>query len=144
MSQRELGREQASAILYIVVPVALWHSVGVKRRLHRSFVVLGLVAMVAALVAIPAGITLAQSKSHAAMAMADDADGGMPCDHPCPCCPKPCPDMGSCLLKCFQQLSPIPGQASIDAPLVREPVRLSLSRRIADAPIPPLLRPPSA
>jgi hypothetical protein len=127
----------------LVAGKSLWHPVRVKKKLHRCFVALGLMAMAMALLAIPAGITLSLSKSHAAVAMADDADGAMPCDHPCPGCAKPCPDMGSCLLKCFQQLSPTPVLASFDARVVRDPVPLGLSRRIAEAPIPPLLRPPS-
>jgi hypothetical protein len=104
---------------------------------------MGLLAMAMALVAIPAGITLASAKNGMAVAMADNADDAMPCDHPCPGCAKPCPDMGSCLLKCFQPLTPTPVQVSINAPLLRGLVPFGLSRRIAEAPIPPLLRPPS-
>jgi hypothetical protein len=102
---------------------------------------MGLLAMAMALVAIPAGIALASAKN--AMAMADNADEAIPCDHPCPCCAKPCPDVGDCLLNCLQQLSSTPVQMSINVSLVRGLVPLGLSRRIAEAPIPPLLRPPS-
>jgi hypothetical protein len=76
------------------------------------------------------------------MAMAGGSDD-MPCNHPCPGCAKPCPDMGSCLLKCFQQLSPVPAQASVRGSYVRDLIPPGLSRRINEAPIPPLLRPPS-
>ena len=113
-----------------------------RKRLHRCFVVLGLMAMVMALVAIPVGITLAASKSHTATVMADNADN-MPCNHPCPGCAKPCPDMGNCLLKCFQQLWPAPNQTSFTGSFLRGLVALGVSRRIVEAPIPPLLRPPS-
>jgi hypothetical protein len=74
--------------------------------------------------------------------MADNADD-MPCDHPCPGCAKSCPDMASCLLNCFQQISPGPVVASLAVARVRNLVPLGLSRQTAEAPIPPLLRPPS-
>ena len=121
----------------------MWHPRGVKKKLHRCFVVLGLMAMAMALIAVPTGITLVSSKAHAAMTMADNGDDAMPCDHPCPGCSKPCPDMGGCMLKCFHQLSPVPVAVSIGVPFVRQLYPLGLSLRIAEAPIPPLLRPPS-
>ena len=102
---------------------------------------LGVLAMAMALVAIPAGIALASAKSDM-MAMAGNSDD-MPCDHPCPGCAKPCPDMGSCLMKCFQPLSDAPAQASVQAHTVRNLIPPGPSRRISEAPIPPLLRPPS-
>ena len=97
--------------------------------------------MAMALVAIPAGIALASAKS-AMVPIAGNVDD-MPCDHPCPGCATPCPDMGTCLLKCFQPLSNAPAQASVERSFVRELVPPGLSQRIAEAPIPPLLRPPS-
>ena len=74
-----------------------------------------------ALVAIPAGIALASAKSDMAAMSASSDD--MPCNHPCPGCAKPCPDMGSCLLKCFQQLSNAPVQASVQAILCATSLR---------------------
>jgi hypothetical protein len=116
----------------------------VKRSLHRWFVALGVLAMAMALVAIPAGIALASAKSHmASMAAMADGSNDMPCHHPCPGCAKPCPDMGGCLLKCFQPLSDAPAQASVQAHTVRNLIPPGPSRRISEAPIPPLLRPPS-
>jgi hypothetical protein len=97
--------------------------------------------MVMALVAIPAGITLASAKSDMAAMTASSDD--MPCNHPCPGCAKPCPDMGSCLLKCFQQLSTAPMQPSVHGYSMRDLIPPGLSRRMVAAPIPPLLRPPS-
>jgi hypothetical protein len=97
--------------------------------------------MVMALVAIPAGLALASAKSDMA-AMSGNSDE-MPCKHPCPGCAKPCPDMGSCLLKCFQPLSNFPMQASLQSHSARDHIPPGLSRRITEAPIPPLLRPPS-
>ena len=124
-----------------MVALPVWHCHWVKKTLHRWFVALGIVAMVMALVAIPAGIALASAKSDMA-AMAGSSDG-MPCDHPCPSCEKPCPDMGSCLLKCFQPLANSPVQARALVRSVRQLVPPGLSRRTSEAPIPPLLRPPS-
>src|SRR5262249_21984506 len=109
-------------------------------KLHRCFVALGLLAMAMALSAIPAGIALAAAKSQA-MEMAADADE-VPCHHPCPHCAKPCPDVGSCLLHCFQPLASVFLPTGILAHAVRELVAPALSRRISEAPIPPLLRPP--
>ena len=97
--------------------------------------------MAMALVAIPAGIALSSAKSDMA-AMAGSSDD-MPCDHPCPGCAKPCPDMGSCLFNCFQPLSNALMQASLRTHRVRDFIPPGLSRRISEAPIPPLLRPPS-
>jgi hypothetical protein len=123
------------------VTFRLWHPDRVKKSLHRWFVAFGVLAMLAALVAIPAGIALASAKSDM-LAMAGAADE-MPCDHPCPGCAKPCPDMGSCLMKCFQPLSNAPVQASVQRYYVHDLIPPGLSQRIAEAPIPPLLRPPS-
>jgi hypothetical protein len=125
----------------LVANLSLWHCHGVKRTLQRWFVGLGVLAMLMALVAIPAGIALASAKSDMA-AMAGSPDD-MPCNHPCPGCAKPCPDMGSCLLKCFQPLSNAPVQASVQRYGVQDLVPPGPSRRISEAPIPPLLRPPS-
>jgi hypothetical protein len=113
----------------------------VKRLLHRCFVALGILAMGMALAAIPAGIALASAKADMA-AMSAGADE-MPCEHPCPGCAKPCPDMGTCLLKCFQPLSNVAAQAGVQTYPLRERIPPGLSRRITEAPIPPLLRPPS-
>jgi hypothetical protein len=134
-----MPEQRASSVLVAALP--LWHCFSVKRSLHRWFVALGVLAMAMALVAIPAGIALASAKSEMAD-MADSSDD-MPCDHPCPGCAKPCPDMGSCLLKCFQPLSNAPVQASVLGNSVRNLIPPGLSRRISEAPIPPLLRPPS-
>ena len=94
----------------------MWHPDAVKRTFHRCFVALGLVVM--ALAAIPAGIALASAKVGAAV-MADNSDD-MPCHHPCPGCAKPCPDMGTCLLKCFQPLSNLPVQEYVQSYSVRD------------------------
>jgi len=97
--------------------------------------------MVMALAAMPAGIALASAKANMAAMSAGSDD--MPCKHPCPGCVKPCPDMGSCFLKCFQQLSAVPVQHWVHGHSVRSLIPPGLSQRISEAPIPPLLRPPS-
>jgi len=128
----------------IVLRGPMWQSLEtVKRRLHHCFVVLGLLAMAMALAAIPVGIALVSSKTPAGVEMAHNGDDAMPCHHPCPGCAKLCPDMGTCLLKCFQQLPPLPEQLAIEATFIRNLVPLGQAQRIAEAPIPPLLRPPS-
>jgi hypothetical protein len=104
-------------------------------------VALGVLAMVVALVAIPAGIALAAAKSDTADMTASSDD--MPCQHPCPGCAKPCPDMGSCLMKCFQPLSQVPAQVVVDRHPARDLIAPSVSERITATLIPPLLRPPS-
>src|SRR4029453_11678319 len=110
----------------LVANLSLWHCHGVKRTLHCWFVGLGVLAMLMALVAIPAGIALASAKSDMA-AMAGSPDD-MPCNHPCPGCAKPCPDMGSCLMNCFQPLSNAPVQASVQRYSVRDLIPPGLSR----------------
>jgi hypothetical protein len=128
-------------VAILVAALRLWHCGGVKRTLHRWFVALGVLAMVMALVAIPAGITLASAKSDMAAMTASSDD--MPCNHPCPGCAKPCPDMGSCLLKCFQPLSQVPALAVVERHPVGDLIAPGVSQRMTAAPIPPLLRPPS-
>ena len=97
--------------------------------------------MALALAAIPSGIALASAKSN--MATMAGASGDMPCKD-CPDCDKPCPDMGSCLLKCFQPLTQTPASANVGGDVFKHFVPNRLSDRIAEAPRPPLLRPPSA
>jgi hypothetical protein len=104
-------------------------------------VALGLLAMGMALVAIPAGIALASAKSN--MMAAADNSGHVPCQKSCPHCAKTCPDMGSCLLKCFQPLSNFPSSVSLEEHDANSVAPPGLSQRIAETPIPPLLRPPS-
>lgn len=131
----------------------VWQSDFVRNRLfQRWFIVLGMVAMFGALLSMPLTATYALAMvgtqppvSHGMM-MAD-AKGEMPCQKPmksCPHCPqKVCPEMGSCLVKCFQ---PLPVPAS-EARLYGD----AITGRVAPMPvavtagslIPPLLRPPS-
>ena len=87
----------------------MWQSNLVRNRLfQRWFVVLGMVAMLGALIAMPMTSTYAFAMA-GAKTTATAAMGEMPCHKPakpCPDCPqKVCPEMGSCLVKCFQPLS---------------------------------------
>ena len=104
--------------------------------------VLGLLAMACAVVAVPAGIALAAVKANAVAAAGQSH--GMPCDHPCPGCAKQCPEMGICLLKCFQPpLSEVATQTAFELPRGSSLVPLGRTERLAEAAVPPLLRPPS-
>jgi hypothetical protein len=134
---------------YICVRFHLWYQEVVRYGpSHLFFVVLGMIAMLGALVAVPLSSTYALSmagKFHAAQSAADE----MPCHKPsaptpCPDCPqKVCPDMSTCMVKCFQQLVP---------PLTGEQLALEMSASrlmpasspvAASTLVPPLLRPPS-
>ena len=128
--------------LVLVGGMPLWHSPEVKNRMHRCVVTLGMLAMALALFAVPAGVAFATATKPDMAAMADGSDQ-MPCDKSCPGCAKVCPDMGHCLLKCSQQLTYPPAHASVEHAPSRRLNPPALSTRIAEAPIPPLLRPPS-
>jgi hypothetical protein len=107
---------------------------------------LGMVAMLGALIAVPLATAsaLAVSKRTAAHAMAHE----MPCHKPvkpCPHCPqKVCADMGNCLIKCFQSLyAPVAGGAGLPVMMVGSRLPPGLSQVANGSLIPPLLRPPS-
>lgn len=119
-----------------------------KRIRHRWFAILGMVAMLGALAAMPLTSTYALAMAGAAHAGQSSA-GEMPCHKPakpapCPHCPqKACPEMGTCLVKCFQQLvPPLTGGMTLAPPVVvllaPEPPAVTASSLV-----PPLLRPPS-
>lgn len=126
-----------------VIPIlvarnALWQTHAVKRFLHRCCFVLGLLAMATALLAIPATVSSALAKAD--MSAASET---MPCKGDCPDCAKPCPELGGCLLKCFNSLFAPPAQATLYSIDMRSFVPLALFQRASDALVPPLLRPPS-
>lgn len=116
-----------------------------NRIYHRLSVVLGLVAMLGALIALPmtTASALAMSKPMAAHATAHE----MPCHKPakpCPHCPqKVCPDMGNCLVKCFQPLYSPVADEGLPITMVNSRLSPGLSQVASDSLIPPLLRPPS-
>jgi hypothetical protein len=116
-----------------------------KRLFKRGFVILGMVAMLAALVYVP--LSTASVLAIASAPHMQASTGEMPCHKQakhCPDCPqKSCPDTAACLAKCFQSFS---------APVVDETARTfvastrlrpALSRVPDTSFISPLLRPPS-
>lgn len=94
--------------------------------------------MALALFAIPATVSSALAKAD--MATAAEA---MPCKGDCPDCAKPCPELGGCLLKCFNSLFAPPAQATLYNVDVDGFVTFALVQCASDALVPPLLRPPS-
>jgi hypothetical protein len=126
-----------------------------NRLFQRWFLVLGMVAMFGALLSMPMTSTyaFAMSGQSAAMgadshdtsiaSMSKDMDCAKPAHH-CPNCPqKFCPAMGSCLVKCFQPLSPPAAEARLQGVVPSERVMPTPSRITASSLTPPLLRPPS-
>jgi hypothetical protein len=129
---------------FLVPSCGPWQGAVVRRLLDSCFVALGLLAVALALVAVPTGIVLVGVKATAAVAAGSDS-GDSPCDHPCPGCPKQCPDTTtSCLLKCFQPLARLPEPVLISFSRLASAVSISPARHFAGATIPPLLRPPRA
>jgi len=122
-----------------------------KRFYQRWFVFLGIVAMLGALAAMPLTSTYALAMAgvshiaHEDMASADE----MPChktaqQKPCPDCPqKVCPELGTCLVKCFQQLAPPLAGGVHLAPPIASQLAPTTDGVVASSLVPPLLRPPS-
>jgi len=122
---------------------------------QRCFFILSMVAMLGALVSLPLTATYALAMSGKMTAMTMEpahhmdmsaAKPPMPCDGPvkhCPDCPqKVCPDMSSCLVKCFQPLSPL-AEAQFHGEITRDRVAPGHTLVTVGSLIPPLLRPPS-
>ena len=113
--------------------------------MHRWFVVLGMFAMLGALITVP--MTTSSALAMRGPATASPAAEQMPCHKPvkpCPDCPqKVCPDMGACLVNCVQPLSPAIAEASLRGTAARALVLPAPSRVAAASLVSPLLRPPS-
>ncbi|MGQ0457233.1 MAG: hypothetical protein ACT4OU_09240 [Hyphomicrobium sp.] len=119
----------------------------IRKLAQRCFVVLGMLAMLGMIAAVPLGSALAGEK--AGMAATEHGAGDMPChkpvksEKPCPDCPeKACPDGVACMVKCFQQLSGVLSKS----PAFAIPV-IEVGALAPDAPPPraspaPPLRPP--
>jgi hypothetical protein len=122
------------------------------RLVQRWFATLGMFAMLGALISMPLTATYAVAMASAkpvathGMSMAG-AKGEMPCHKPvksCPDCPqKVCPEMGSCLVKCFQPLPPPVSEAQLHGDVIIGRVAPMPVAVTAGSLIPPLLRPPS-
>lgn len=105
-----------------------------NRLFQRWFLVLGMVAMFGALLSMPVTSTYAFAMSgQSAGTAAGSQDGAMASmskdmdcaktAHHCPNCPqKFCPEMGSCLVKCFQPLSPPAAEARMQGVVPSERV----------------------
>jgi hypothetical protein len=117
-----------------------------------------MVAMLGALVSMPLASTYAfamsaQLSKQTTMAMngAHDSQKAaakkMPCDSPanhCPSCPqKVCPEMGSCLVKCFQPLPSPFADAQFYGEITRDRVAPGHALITVGSLISPPLRPPS-
>jgi hypothetical protein len=123
----------------------VWQSDGVKKRTyHRLSAVLGMVAMLGALIALPmtTSIALAMSSPTAASSTAGEMPCHKPAKKPAKHCPG-CPDMGTCLVKCFQPLSALVAETGRLGVVVTSCVLPEPSQIAAGSLIPPLLRPPS-
>lgn len=105
-----------------------------------------MLAMLGALIAMPMTSTYALAMAGAKTGVTASMDG-MPCHKPakpCPHCPqKVCPEMGNCLVKCFQPLPPLVSEASLHGDVISDRVSPAPSRITASTLISPLLRPPS-
>ena len=110
---------------------------------------LGVVAMLGALIALPmtTSMALAMSAPTAASPTADKMTADeMPCHKPAKSPAKQCPDcadMGTCLVKCFQPLSALVAETGRLGVVVTSCVLPEPSQIAAGSLIPPLLRPPS-
>lgn len=122
------------------------------RFYHRWFVFLGLLAMIGALLSMPLAATYAYAmtgKASVSTSEAMPAHGDeMPCHKKmkkhCPNCPqKVCPEMGSCLVKCFQPLPAPVSEAGLRGDVITDRVAPAIYAVPPSSLIPPLLRPPS-
>ncbi|AGK56883.1 hypothetical protein HYPDE_26003 [Hyphomicrobium denitrificans 1NES1] len=121
------------------------------RFYQRWFVFLGMLAMFSALLSMPLTAAYAFAMAGTASATAhmtmSAQDAEMPCHKvkkSCPDCPqKVCPEMGSCLVKCFQPLPTPVSEATLHDDVITDRVAPATSAVPASSLIPPLLRPPS-
>ncbi|MBN8913056.1 MAG: hypothetical protein WC807_09160 [Hyphomicrobium sp.] len=122
-----------------------------KRFYRRCFGVLGIFAMLGALVTLPltSTYTLAMATAHQAAPGDMAKSDAMPCHKPaqqksCPDCPqKVCPEIGTCLVKCFQQLVPPPASGVHLEMAVAARLSPIADDVVASSLVAPLLRPPS-
>ena len=122
-----------------------------RSRYQRWTIVLGLVAMLGAVLAVPASALAASSKTlnpaalaPAAVAPAAMTDGDMPCHKRMPGCPDPCPDMASCIVKCLKSQSPLPETVILEAPALQGVPVPAPQAFMEPSDLPRLLRPPIA
>jgi len=126
---------------------------------HRSYqrwhAVLGIIAMLGALISAPVSSTMALAMTAAAAPVQHTAASmpEMPCHghkavkkaKTCPSCPEgACPDLAGCLMKCAQPLASPVSHAVLMRDVMRPRLVPMPARVSASSLIPPLLRPPSA
>lgn len=111
-----------------------------KSLRQRWTALLGIIAMLGVLIAVPAVTAIAATP---AMAQSLGVGHDMPCEKPCPACPKVCADMAGCLAKCFQSIPPIAISGEALPSAFVDVLQPSGPSALGDRLIPPLLRPPS-
>jgi hypothetical protein len=119
----------------------------VRHRFYRRWlVVLGMLAMLGALVSLPLTATYAVAMAGVHSSSMSASSDEMPCHKPAvPCagCPqKVCPDMGNCLLKCFQPLFPPIGVFHVQGIVVTSLAVPSAYPACITSHVSPILRPP--
>jgi hypothetical protein len=126
------------------------------RPLYRWSLVLSLLALFGALAAVPLANTYALAMTATAQVgtpsnetrqASSGTTAALPCHkpgQPCPNCPqKVCPDMSTCLVKCFQTLAPLVAEARLYVTMRGLRMPQAPQQASHDTSIPPLLRPPS-
>ena len=115
-----------------------------QRPFQRWFVALGIIAMLGSLAAVP--MTTSVAFAMAGMTGAAQPASAMPCHppaKPCPECPQQaCPDMGACLVSCFQPLAPPVAEVRLQGTVVSSLVLPAPPEAATASLVPLLLRPP--
>ena len=113
------------------------------RCFNRLRMVVGIVAMLGAIVELPTAATAAVAMSIAGSTptpAAADKMSHKPCTH---CPKKACPDLGACLAKCFQVMYSPLAKSCLLGSAVASRVPPAPSRLVTGKRIPPPFRPPS-
>jgi hypothetical protein len=139
-NQLRCGVRQLAAV------TGAWHGPHMRRRFaKRWFSVLGMMAMLGMLLAVPVSSNAALAMSVQAVSVA--AAGEMPCHEPakpCPeCPPKGCPGTAACLAKCANTVPSLVPDHVLDAATEPSAIPPGLARVAKTLITPPLLRPPS-
>jgi hypothetical protein len=112
-----------------------------QTRYQRWTLILGLIAMLGAVLAVPAAALAATAKAPSSeTAVSSD----MPCHKRLPDCPKPCPDLASCIVKCLKTQTPAPDAIELLVPCHQAPPAPAPQSLMEPTDLPRLLRPPIA
>jgi hypothetical protein len=112
-----------------------------QTRYQRWSLILGLIAMLGAVLAVPAA-ALAATANAPSSETAVSSD--MPCHKRLPDCPKACPDLASCIVKCLKTQTPAPDAIELLAPKHEAPPAPAQQALLKPTDLPPILRPPIA